>query len=177
MSFLRSANAFQPISVLSRSPGDSEFAGGNPFTPGGVEAVEDSVDSLTYELPVNIGNMSTIMRVNAGDYLYIDSNPISHGFVVLGWGPALPCGDDALISTENIGDSVVDGNFNPYPESNLPLVPYVADDGVQKNTARPFYCAQFEDSETGQWFNEFTQYRFYRVPTSGTVPCSRMYME
>lgn len=132
-----------------------------------------------------VGAMASFYQVEKGDYVYSPGSGTTHGFMVVGKGPALKCDSPLLDPSQSIGASVVNGTFNVasdhpdrYIKDGYGLdVYYVADvPGVQRGTARPFYCSQFNDSiGEGGYFNGQTSWVFYKVPSSVTVPKERIF--
>lgn len=85
--------------------------------------------------------------IQTGDYTFINSQPVSHGFIIVGWGPARNC-IDAL----NADESGVPGVRVQFTyDKKTDTIPYVADFSygfpggrtgwVQDPRPRPFYCS------------------------------------
>jgi hypothetical protein len=130
-----------------------------------------------------------------GDYVYAPGSGSTsggfiptHGFLVVGKGPALDCDSDLLLTGQHIGRNVILGNFNvpsDHPDRlnffGQPIsdVFYVVDvPGIQRGTARPFYCSVISDKEKPGLDNYFglqNAWVFYRVPNSINVPCERIF--
>ncbi len=140
----------------------SEFSSGDFVNADAVQ-----VSNLRQKLP-------ELSRYKQGDYIWIDTlapNTVpSHGFLLVGFGPALKCdssalnrpwlfGDRVMIDTESLSDFVLDEQGNGIYQD----VPYVVDWGLQRNTARPFYCADIPDPINGAEFSHRI-WRFYEVP-------------
>ena len=135
-----------------------------------------------------LGRQGDYVYINSGQFSQPGSNAVAHGFMIVGFGPALKCDSDEIASTNSIGLSVLDGSFtvdenhpdllqSDTEEPFLFQVPYVVDiPGQQRGTARPFYCAGIRDSEkSDQFFGGFSYWSFYRVPQTLEVPCGRIY--
>jgi len=92
-------------------------------------------------------NTSTLVDVRQGDYLFIDTGfPDTHGYMVVGFGPALPC----FIVRESQSSMSLNGNDVQIPinVSIIPeRVPYVADwSGSSPRDIVPFYCSRSDFS-------------------------------
>jgi hypothetical protein len=118
---------------------------------------------------------SGIQQVQQGDYLFINRDAITgHGFLVVGWGQITSC-PDALskLWTFTTSTSAMEGQLFPnFPSagSNL-IVPYIVDfsggisySQLQRPRPRPFYCAQYNDGEDGNFFNLLDSFAFYGMP-------------
>ncbi len=111
--------------------------------------------------------MSGLTTFEVGDYVWVAganaaTNP-SHGFMIVGSGPAVPC-DDYI--AENL-------------ESNIMTRPvfYIADiPGGQRGTPRPFYCSRMYDrqGDTTNYFR-FSEWHFIKMPSSVTVERKRLF--
>jgi RHS repeat-associated protein len=121
--------------------------------------------------------------INSGDYMFIPSRP-AHGLLVVGRGPLLRCNSDHLLPGNGVGGKILSGTFDVSPDDPdlitgvfaspyVSRVPYVVDlPGVQRGTARPFYCPAVIDKETpDQYFAGLWYWNFYRVPAQLTVGC------
>ncbi|GEM_PF-6714458 len=132
---------------------------------------------------LNAPFLSVIRQVTGaaqGDYIWIDSAP-SHGFIILGFGPAVRCNAEALapgniiLQGEQVILSQVAGvDYIPESAETINGVPYVVDWGLQRDTARPFYCSMANDPRTGRAFNH-TEWQFIHIPDTGSVRCEDYY--
>jgi RHS repeat-associated protein len=119
--------------------------------------------------------------VQPGDYVFVNSGPPTHGFMVVGFGPAIKCNSSGLRAPTLAGDTVNVPNLQDSDylgESGSGLrVPYVTDWGTQRNTARPFYCSRVVDEEhTGQYeFFNHSYWNFIRIPDVTETPCQYDY--
>lgn len=134
--------------------------------------------------------MGELTGVKQGDYVYIDSGPPSHGFLVVGFGPALKCDSEALDGIYWSGSNIAFPNAvrNDFDNPNYVTgqngetiedgVPYVVDWGGQRNTPRPFYCSRLFDPQAVNddvpFFNH-SYWRFITVPDVINVPGEIVY--
>ena len=128
--------------------------------------------------------------IRPGDYLFGKRSSGApgqvgiHGFIVTGIGPAVKCSAKDTISALGasfLGAQAYTLGPNPGDDiiSTVP-VPYVADlYGVQRGTARPFYCTALDMRvsypETSGYFTDLRYWEFFRVPDQISVPCTRIF--
>ncbi len=128
-----------------------------------------------------------VAGVSQGDYLFIDAavgqcgqDDAPHGFIIVGEGPAVPCASPILDNNLRLWAELAYLGISQEP--NYTSVFYVVDDSTnsqgvstQRSTPRPFYCSQASLPASG--YNRFNHDRwtFYKVPTSLTVPCDRLF--
>jgi hypothetical protein len=109
---------------------------------------------------------SSLAGVQQGDYLFIDSQGDTHGYMVVGYGPAVAC-DTAIASQVNmslVGNRV----FVDAPAIFDHLVPYVADwSGRMPRSTIPFYCSRSQFTH-----NNWT---FVTIPDNWQVKDSALY--
>jgi hypothetical protein len=104
-------------------------------------------------------------NLQRGDYVWIDPEGFSHGFVIVGWGQAMNCAA-ALAATFDINSLEADGTQGG--------VPYVVDfTRLQQLIPRPFYCAVFDDN-TGLpgTFDRVSSWYFFTISNEITIPIS-----
>lgn len=117
-----------------------------------------------------------------GDYVYINPqdpfnpNPEAiyeaHGFLVVGWGPVVT--DCRAFFTS--GTRITINNLSA-SRTSANTIPYLADfNGLQLQTARPFYCTMaFDDGPTGSYFYRHDWF-FFHLPDQIVIPLSDVYV-
>lgn len=146
-----------------------------------VQGTVNKNDNFKIDLTMIRNIISQLNGFKQGDYVYIDSSEVTHGFMLVGFGPALKCDAPALDNTWLSGDRVMadadDGSEFLVTEDGSAIyggVPYVVDWGGQRNTARPFYCSTVPDKTNGFFFGHFN-WRFISVPDKAYVLNERLY--
>lgn len=138
--------------------------------------------------PIRSVNLDEVIRISSiarslfkqGDYVFINSGPPTHGFLLVGFGPALECEAPELRSTYLSGERViVDVNTSNLIRSQDGSVlsggvPYVVDWGLQRDRARPFYCSRIAEPQSQTFFNH-SYWNFIRIPDTTEVPCDFVY--
>lgn len=117
--------------------------------------------------------------VQKGDYIYINSTQsgtyVPHGFIVVGFGPAIKGDATTLDKVSFNGTSIqFSGTASDMYVQGL-SVPYVVDwstnaqGQTQRQTPRPFYCSRIDEGTSGFSIFNHTEWEFISVPDDGWV--------
>ncbi len=144
-----------------------------------VDWIIKSTNGVKQVDPIGLSSLMQWLPFTAdkGDYVFIDSSPFTHGFMIVGKGPAVQCDSKGLDNPQWSSGSI---NVTAQPQDYIQVngnkidVPYVADWGRQRNTARPFYCSNMIDPKLGDFFTH-SHWTFLKVPDITVVPCDLYY--
>ncbi|WP_162909884.1 hypothetical protein [Aggregatilinea lenta] len=148
---------------------------------GGITFVQEGISLLVRD---GLGLVNGEALLQAGDYMWIDSNPY-HGLVIVGWGLTQIC-SSALADSGPLFTNYVDALNAPnelIPEQAgvAQAVPYVADflgyypNNLQSPIPRPFYCTRYQ--EPGKTNFSVHDWYFYILPDSITLSPAELYVD
>jgi hypothetical protein len=121
------------------------------------------------------GLVEALAQIQTGDYIFMNlgATGVSHGFLIVGWGPAVECpsglNSPQASDEDEYDDAATLGKY--WTEKKENSVPYVVDFGYSYNTTegktgwlqdprpRPFYCsaATMSDSNTDELSTEIQE--------------------
>ena len=111
-----------------------------------------------------------VERFDRGDYLFINSDGETHGFMVIGAGPVIDC-DDKILRNVSVDPATMQISYTGPILQTAYNVPYVVDwsGDTKRQRPRPFYCP-FLPGPHGEVSYDY--WLFVRAPSSGTYDCA-----